>query len=61
VVTLCADEVCPTFLGTAARIHWGLPDPAAATGDEDAVLDAFRRTRDELQKRLRLLFDGWGA
>ncbi len=30
VVTLCAEEVCPVFLGKAHRVHWGLPDPAAA-------------------------------
>ena len=59
VVTLCAEEVCPTFLGNAARVHWGLPDPAAATGEEGAVLDAFRGARDELRKRLTMLFDGW--
>lgn len=56
VITLCAEEVCPVFLGKAVRLHWGLPDPAATTGDEEAVLDAFRRVRDELRRRLELLF-----
>ena len=28
VITLCAEEVCPVFLGKAHRLHWGLPDPA---------------------------------
>ena len=28
VITLCNEEECPTFLGKAHRIHWGLPDPA---------------------------------
>ncbi len=32
VVTLCADEVCPVFLGKAHRLHWPLPDPAAPRG-----------------------------
>lgn len=32
VVTLCAGEVCPVWLGHAHRVHWGLPDPAAARG-----------------------------
>ena len=59
VVTLCAEEVCPLFLGDAVRLHWGLPDPAKAPGDEDARLNAFRATRDELFRRLKLLFDGW--
>src|SRR5512145_3298854 len=30
VVTLCAEEVCPVFLGKAMRLHWGLPDPVSA-------------------------------
>ena len=36
VITLCAEEVCPAFLGNARRLHWGLPDPAAATGSDTA-------------------------
>jgi len=55
VVTLCAEEVCPVFLGKATRLHWGLPDPAGVEGDEVARVDAFRAVRDELVKRLRHL------
>jgi len=55
VITLCADEVCPVWLGSAHRLHWGLPDPAALDGDEGALLDALRKTRDELRRRLGLL------
>lgn len=55
VVTLCAEEVCPVFLGRAARPHWGLPDPAAVGGSEGERLEAFRQVRDELRRRLRLL------
>lgn len=57
VVTLCHDEVCPVFFGKAARVHWGLPDPAKAPGGDEARLTAFRATRDELFKRLKLVFD----
>ena len=28
VITLCAEEVCPVYLGSARRLHWPLPDPA---------------------------------
>jgi arsenate reductase (thioredoxin) len=56
VITLCAEEVCPMFLGKALRIHWGLPDPARASGDERARLDAFRHIRDELRRRLAVVF-----
>lgn len=56
VVTLCAEEVCPAFLGRAMRVHWGLPDPAGAPGDEAAQLQAFREVRDELKRRLARVF-----
>jgi arsenate reductase len=55
VITLCADEVCPVFLGGATRLHWGLPDPAAVT-DPAERLESFRRTRDTLMMRIRSLF-----
>ena len=56
VITLCAEEVCPVFLGKAHRVHWGLPDPAGVTGTEETRLDAFRSARDELRRRLKVLF-----
>ena len=59
VITLCAEEVCPVFLGKAMRLHWGLPDPARETGNEDRKLAAFRSVRDELRRRLELLFKNW--
>jgi arsenate reductase len=52
VVTLCADEVCPVFLGKARRFHWPLPDPAGATGSDEERLAAFRDVRDEIRRRL---------
>ena len=54
VVTLCAEEVCPVFPGQADRLHWPLPDPASDDPALDRVqmLDRFRSTRDELQRRL---------
>jgi protein-tyrosine-phosphatase len=55
VITLCAREVCPAFLGRAVRLHWALPDPAAATGDGATRLAAFRAARDELQARIGAL------
>lgn len=56
VVTLCAEEVCPVFLGKALRVHWGLPDPAMAAGTDDDKLQAFRNVRDELRRRLAIVF-----
>lgn len=56
VITLCAEEVCPAWLGRAHRVHWGLPDPAGAAGDDDGRLAAFRSVRDELMARLQRMF-----
>ncbi len=56
VITLCAEEVCPVFLGHARRFHWPLRDPAIAPGDEAARLQAFRETRAELARRIRRAF-----
>jgi len=55
VITLCADEVCPAFFGRAHRVHWALPDPAQVNGDLGERLEAFRRVRDELLKRLTVV------
>jgi arsenate reductase (thioredoxin) len=53
VITLCAEEVCPVFLGKAERIHWPLPDPASSAGTEGEKLQKFREVRDEILKRLK--------
>lgn len=58
VITLCAEEVCPVWVGDALRVHWGLPDPAAAVGSEEERLTAFRAVRDELVRRLEVVFRG---
>ncbi len=55
-ITLCAEELCPVFLGKAHRVHWGLPDPAGAGGTEEEQLQAFRNVRDELRRRLAVVF-----
>jgi arsenate reductase len=56
VITLCAEEVCPAFLGKARRVHWGLPDPAGGGATEEERLEAFRGVRDELRRRLAVVF-----
>lgn len=54
VITLCAEEVCPIWLGQATRLHWPLPDPAsddpALTADD--LRARFRSARDEIRRRL---------
>ena len=49
VFTVCdnvARETCPVWLGQPMTAHWGVPDPAEATGNEAelrlAFADAFR-------------------
>lgn len=56
VITLCAEEVCPAWLGKARRLHWGLPDPAHAGATDAERLQAFRGVRDELKRRLAAAF-----
>jgi len=51
-VTLCADEVCPVFLNARTHLHWALPDPSAAQGNDEERLQAFRSVANELTKRL---------
>lgn len=54
VVTLCAEEVCPAWLGKGWRLHWALPDPASA--DQAEMLQKFREVRDILAFRVPRLF-----
>jgi arsenate reductase len=54
VITLCAEEVCPVFLGQTRRLHWPIPDPAStdpAIGREE-MLRRFRAARDSIREKL---------
>ena len=55
VLTLCGDALdrCPVLPATVRHTHWGLPDPARASGSEEEILDQFRAVRDDLDARLR--------
>jgi len=52
VITLCAEEVCPVYLGDARRLHWPFPDPAGRDEPEAASLERFRAVRDELRSTI---------
>lgn len=54
VVTLCAEEVCPVFLGAVRRLHWPIADPASSDPSisREELLARFRRARDEIDARL---------
>lgn len=51
VITLCAEEVCPVYLGSTIKLHWPFKDPA---GEENPALSEakFRRTRDLIREKL---------
>lgn len=57
VITLCAEEVCPLFLGDAERLHWPLQDPDRKEEPLSHAqrLDHFRVARDEIRRRLEAL------
>jgi arsenate reductase (thioredoxin) len=58
VFTVCdraAAEVCPVWPGQPMTAHWGVPDPAAATGSEEQIRKAFRDTMVLLKRRIELL------
>lgn len=58
VITVCdnaAGEVCPIWPGQPITAHWGVPDPAAATGSEAEIAVAFRDSARQLRNRIELL------
>ncbi len=59
VITLCAEESCPVFLGDAKRLSWAMPDPDRKHEDlTDAErLAHFRAARDVIAQRVDALAD----
>ena len=64
VITVCgnaAGETCPAYFGPVLRAHWGVDDPAKATGT-DAEIDArfeqaYRTLRARIEAFLKLPID----
>jgi len=57
VFTVCdnaAGEVCPIWPGQPMTAHWGIADPAAVQGSDDAKRRAFLRAFSELSTRINL-------
>ena len=55
VITVCgsaAGETCPAYLGPAVRAHWGVDDPAKATGSDTEIEAAFERAYHILRARI---------
>lgn len=57
VFTVCdnaAGEVCPVWPGQPMTAHWGVPDPAAATGSDVDIARAFANAYGALQNRIAI-------
>jgi len=54
LVTVCshADAHCPAFFIRGKREHWPFDDPAKASGNEEEIMAAFRRVRDQIRTRI---------
>jgi arsenate reductase (thioredoxin) len=59
VITVCASaagETCPAYLGPVLRTHWGVEDPAHATGSDEEIDAAFMQAYRILRQRIEAFF-----
>ncbi|NHZ82630.1 arsenate reductase ArsC [Massilia sp. CCM 8695] len=59
VITVCgsaAGETCPAYLGPVLRAHWGVDDPAHASGGEARIDASFMQAYATLRARIEALF-----
>lgn len=55
VISVCANaanETCPIYLGPVLRSHWGVADPAHATGSDAEIDAAFMQAYKILRARI---------
>jgi len=55
VLSVCgnaANETCPVYLGPVLRSHWGVEDPAHATGSDEEIDAAFMTAYRILRHRI---------
>ncbi|TIC79542.1 arsenate reductase ArsC [Crenobacter intestini] len=58
VITVCASaagETCPAYLGPVLRTHWGVDDPAHATGTDEQIDAAFMAAYRTLRARIEAM------
>lgn len=58
IITVCdnaANETCPVWPGHPATAHWGYADPSEVKGSDEEKLEAFRRTLQQIRRRLEQL------
>ena len=57
IFTVCdnaACEACPVWPGKPMSAHWGVPDPAAVEGTDEAKAKAFQDAAVALKRRIEL-------
>lgn len=60
ILTVCdnaAGEACPVWPGKPATAHWGVEDPAAVEGTDEAKRAAFREAARVLRRRIERLVE----
>jgi len=58
VITVCdkaAGEMCPAWPGQPITAHWGMPDPVAVEGSEEAKRKAFHDVAVMMKRRLDIM------
>jgi PAS domain S-box-containing protein len=61
----CSDSIAPSddakksslFIGMPIRLHWVVPDPAKAGGNQERKLGVFRSVRDQLKENIRAMLE----
>ena len=59
VISVCgnaANETCPAYLGPVLRTHWGVEDPAHATGTDEEIDASFMQAYKILRARIEAFF-----
>ena len=59
VVSMCghAQDHYPEELAGVKHVHWPLPDPADAEGDEDEIMRSFAEIRNDIRERVEELLN----
>jgi arsenate reductase len=60
VITVCgnaAGETCPAYIGNVVRAHWGVEDPAKATGSDEEINACFEHAYQVLRKRIEAFLE----
>jgi arsenate reductase len=55
IITLCGDaqDRCPILSSNNNNIHWDLEDPANAKGNDQEIMDIYRKIRDQILDNIK--------